>query len=250
MQLPANYRNNVLKKFNLDYSGLVEQGPINIVIFGDSVSHGALGPGEINYETVYWNRLRQKMNQVRSYMPVNMINSAIGGITASASLPRLERDVLSHHPDLVIVMFGLNDVNGEKEDFQHALETIVKECLAIGSDVILMTPNMLNTCRVEGTAERFYEYAAKTAEMQNSGRMDAFMEIVRKVAASCEVPLADVYAQWKKMAADGIETTKLLANSINHPKAEMHTLFADALYSIIMNDLSSEAGSDSTMYRG
>lgn len=42
-------------KINLDFDGLVENGPINIVAFGDSVTHGAVASGEISYETVYHN---------------------------------------------------------------------------------------------------------------------------------------------------------------------------------------------------
>ena len=76
-------------KLNLQFEGLCLHGAITIVAFGDSVTHGAVGNGEINYETVYWNRLRQKLNAVNNYIPVNVINSGIGGITAKASLDRM-----------------------------------------------------------------------------------------------------------------------------------------------------------------
>ena len=48
----------------MDMQGLIENGPINIVVLGDSVTHGALR-GCQNYETVYWNLLKQKMNAMR-----------------------------------------------------------------------------------------------------------------------------------------------------------------------------------------
>ena len=48
---------HIKDKILLDQKGLEQYGPITIVAFGDSVTHGALN-GEINYETVYWNRLR------------------------------------------------------------------------------------------------------------------------------------------------------------------------------------------------
>ena len=53
--------------------GLIENGPITIVAFGDSITHGAVAEGEINYETVYWNRLKQKINNLRCCVPVNVI---------------------------------------------------------------------------------------------------------------------------------------------------------------------------------
>ena len=45
----------IIDKLNMDYNGLIENGPITIVAFGDSVTHGAVGPDEFDYETVYWN---------------------------------------------------------------------------------------------------------------------------------------------------------------------------------------------------
>lgn len=89
----------ILEKLLMDQSGLIENGPITIAAFGDSVTHGAVGPGEINYETVYWNRLRKKINDVRNYVPVNVINAGIGGITAKESLKRMEGQVFAHNPD-------------------------------------------------------------------------------------------------------------------------------------------------------
>ena len=44
-------------KIQLGLEGLIEHGPINIVAFGDSVTHGAFGAGQIDYEAVYWNQL-------------------------------------------------------------------------------------------------------------------------------------------------------------------------------------------------
>ena len=41
---------NVVEKMKLDFKGLHEHGAINIVIFGDSVSHGCFGENEIDYE--------------------------------------------------------------------------------------------------------------------------------------------------------------------------------------------------------
>lgn len=67
----------IIDKIWMEREGLETNGPITIVVFGDSVTHGAVGGGEINYDTVYWNRLRQKINEVRNYIPVNVINAGL-----------------------------------------------------------------------------------------------------------------------------------------------------------------------------
>lgn len=239
----------IREKIHLDYNGLVKYGPINIVAFGDSVTHGAVGAGEIDYETVYWNRLRKKILDVRNFVPVNAINAGIGGITAQASLDRIGRDVLNHNPDLVIVCFGLNDVNGSLEDYLASLKTIFEACLADDRDVIFMTPNMLNTRVADDTEEIYMQYAAVTAEYQNGGRMDLYMQKACELAAACGVKVCDCYSVWKDISRTE-DVTDLLANRINHPTREMHELFAQMLFDIVFETAETVSAADSTMYRG
>lgn len=237
----------IREKIMLDKAGLEKHGPINIVIFGDSVSHGAVN-GYIDYERVYWNVLKKRMNAFRDYVPVNMINASIGGTTAAASLSRLEGQVLVHKPDLVIVCFGLNDVNGSLEVYTGALRGIFEGCKRAGVEVIFMTPNMLNTRVADDTSKEHYGYAFKTAEMQNSGRMDEFVDAARRVASEMGVPVCDCYAEWKELSKTQ-DITTLLANRINHPTSEMHELFASRLYDMLLGDTEDARQSDSTMYK-
>ena len=92
----------ILDKIKMNTRGHDENGPITIVALGDSITHGYLC-GEIDYESVYHNRLRKKLNEFNSQIPVNVINAGIGGRTAKQSLSRLDSQVLSHNLDLVIV---------------------------------------------------------------------------------------------------------------------------------------------------
>lgn len=240
---------HIKDKINLDLAGLIKEGPITIVAFGDSVTHGSL-LNEINYETVYWNRLKQKINKLRSYVPVNVINAGIGGITAQASLDRMDSQVLAHHPDLIIVCFGLNDVNGSLDAYLDALRVIFRKGLDSGADVIFMTPNMLNTRVDENTQECYYNYAKVTAGFQNSGRMDQYMDAAKALAEETGVTVCDCYAQWKKLA-ETQDVTDLLVNKINHPTKEMHELFAESLFKTIFGDsLENMLANDDTMYQG
>ena len=220
-------------KIGLGLDGLIAHGPVNIVAFGDSVTHGCVGPGEYDYETVYWNRLRKKLNAVNISMPVNAVDAGINGITAKASLGRIERDVLSHRPDLVVICFGLNDVNGSLEDYLSSLEKIFSAYRDEDRDTVFMTPNMLNTRVAPDTAPQYLEYAAVTAGYQNGGRMDLYMKEAADLARQSGVTLCDCYAEWKKIS-ETKDVTDLLANRINHPTREMHELFADMLFRAVM----------------
>lgn len=226
----------ITEKIKMDKDGLVKNGAINIVVFGDSVSHGCVGFGEPNdYESVYHNRLRKKILAVRDYVPVNVINSAIGSDNATAALERLESQVITHRPDLVIVCFGLNDVNHPKELYASSLRTIFTRSIECGAEVIYLTPNMLNTYVADDTREGVVEYAHKTAAMQNDGTMDALIEAGRQVARECGATVCDCYAEWKKLAKTQ-DVTMLLVNRINHPTREMHELFATKLFETIFKD--------------
>ena len=236
----------VVEKLQMDINGLYENGPVNIVIFGDSISHGAVNDYN-DYENVYWNILKKKLNAFRDYIPVNMINASIGGTTAAKSLPRMERDVFSHRPDLVIISFGLNDVNGSIEEYLASLRQMFALCKKEHCDAVFLTPNMLNTYVAEDTADRHLAYAAKTAQMQNSGKMDSYIYSAVELAKQMGITVCDCYSKWKTLSKTQ-DTTQLLANRINHPIPQMHNLFADSLYESIMGDTSQSRESDSTMY--
>ncbi len=232
----------------MDKMGLLEHGPINIVILGDSVSHAAFTDYH-NYEAVYWERLRKMLSAERNYVPINMICAAVGGTTAKDALPRLTRDVLCHRPDLVIVCFGLNDINGTREEYLASLSEIFTRCREAGAEVIFLTPNMLNTSVEEGTPEIYFEYAHKTAEMQNSGKMDTYIYSAVELATKMGVPVCDCYSEWKKLS-EKENVTLRLANRINHPTEEMHLLFAEKLYALIMGGEKVGKENESTMYKG
>ncbi len=226
---------HIKDKILMDREGLEKEGPITIVAYGDSVTHGAL-LDEINYETVYWNLLRKKILNVRNYVPVNVINAGIGGVTAAESVKRIDKQVLAHNPDLVIVCFGLNDVTRDPEEYLSALRTIFQKCKNSGADVIFMTPNMLNTYVAKDTPEKYLDFAAFTAECQNSGKMDLLINSAVKLAREMEIDVCDCYCEWKKLSKTQ-DVTMLLINRINHPVPKMHELFADSLFKIIFKDM-------------
>ncbi len=237
----------ISEKILMNREQLKKYGPITIVALGDSVTHGAVADDEIDFEAVYHNRLRKKINAVRAYVPVTIINSGIGGTTAADAVCRLDTQVLPYNPDLVIVCFGLNDVNNELEDYLNALKTIFGKCIDSGTDVVFMTPNMLNTYVDENTNPDYIEYAKVTADFQNNGRMDLYMKSAVSLAEQMGVTVCDCYLKWKELSKT-TNTTKLLANYINHPTREMHELFANSLFNTIFKDTAKTGSLENTMY--
>lgn len=215
-----------------------------IVFFGDSVTQGCFEGFLISESSIdcvyeqnsaYHTHLKNILSYLYPKAAVTIVNAGIAGSNTASGLERIERDVLSHKPDLTVVCLGLNDCSSWGiegiEKYENNLREIFERLLEIGSEVIFMTPNMLPTRVLYSLKELIWiRIAEKLARLQNEGVMDAYMDSARKIAAEYKIPVCDVYAKWKKMESYGTDTTLLLGQGLNHPTREMHHLFA---YSIL-----------------
>jgi acyl-CoA thioesterase-1 len=99
-----------------------------IVCFGDSLTegYGASIPGQVDKSKSYPAFLQSKVR-------VPVINTGISGDTAAGGLARVERDVLSHDPQAVIILLGANDffrlrpANATKADLQNIITRVRDE---------------------------------------------------------------------------------------------------------------------------
>ena len=233
-----------LQQKNLNYASA---SPLVAVFLGDSVTHGAFETavnhrdqldGTFDQEAAYHARLRSLLQAVFPNVPLSVVNAGINGGGASQGLALLDRDVLAYHPDLVVVCFGLNDVHGGEAGlplYADNLRRIFHSIKAGPADLIFMTPNGMNTYVSARLREPILrDIAARTADLQNSGMMDRYMEQARTVCAAEQVPVCDCYRKWRRLAELGADTTALLANGINHPNRNLHQLFASALFELIL----------------
>ncbi|MBQ9663127.1 MAG: hypothetical protein IJV40_08275 [Oscillospiraceae bacterium] len=217
-----------------------------LCFFGDSVTHGefefqngfkeSAWKPELAYHKLLADRIRETYGK-----EITVINAGVGGNFSGDGLKRIQTDVLDKKPDFCCVMFGTNDVTDSRkgaqalEEYKQNLRQIVGALRDEGIEVALMTPGMLCSHGVKGF-KGFWWFVHKYYEsLQKGGKMDAYAQGVRDVAKDLDVPLADVYAEWKQREADGVDTTALLSNGMNHPTPEMHRLFADKLFDLIFN---------------
>jgi len=222
-------------------------GGVTIACLGDSVTQGCFEiymKNEKESETVfeqefaYHAYLKKILSALYPSVPVNIINAGISGTNAAFGYLRLERDVLRYNPDLVIVCFGLNDSGKGEEgikEYTDALKNIFTDILKSGAEVIFMTPNMMNTTvSPHITNECIIEVAQKIQNIQNGGVMDKYMEAAGSLCKTMQIPVCDCYEKWKLLYKNGVNTTELLSNKINHPTRFMMRLFASMLVDTIM----------------
>lgn len=214
-----------------------------IAFLGDSVTQGCFElyltesgdiASTVDQDSVYHADFAKLLHLLWPKCPVNIINAGISGDSAPGGLRRLERDVLSHNPNLTVVSFGLNDscrgLRNAMEMYCDALREIFRKLTESGSEVIYMTQNMMNTTISRNLSEEKYRaIAEKSMEKETDGTLARYYEAGKAIAAEYGVKVCDVYAKWKRLQANGVKTTDLLANSINHPTRPMHWLFAMSL---------------------
>ena len=185
-------------------------------------------------------RLKRRLDAMYPAAAVSILNAGVSGARAVDGAQRLERDVLCRKPDLVVIAFALNDsmnadVEGGLAQYRAAMEDMIVRVQQSGAECIVQTPNFM--CSYVPTAipePELREIAAKAARVQKEGVLAAYVQAAREVAAAHGVPVADAYRLWEQMERNGIDTTALLSNHINHPTREAHDLFVKALLDVML----------------
>jgi len=186
-----------------------------MVAFGDSVTAGFMAPGQIDYEHVYHAVFRRWLSERFPLAIISVINAGRGGDGVIHALDRVERDVVSHNPDLVIVCFGLNDCCGGPAylpAFRHALDKMIDQISACPTaDIVLLTPNPIQN--QDGDQFCLADYVSE----------------IRDVAHQKHVALADAYLAWQQQLKEGVPAEALLTGGTNRPNARGHLILAETL---------------------
>jgi len=204
---------------------------VTYVALGDSVTQGCMGYGVVEYESVYHQALRRRMERRFPRTVVNAINSGVEGDSADASRQRWDRDVFLYQPDLVTIGFGLNDAHAGPaglDRFIHAIRDLVVGLRArTDADIVLFIPGMM----MKRDNERIHpEHRAAVPgflQVAEEGYLLLYIEALRKVAREMDLPYVDSYRIWEKMEEDGIDIHTRLANGINHPDPAFHEELAE-----------------------
>lgn len=239
----------ILNKLSKKNSNIESCAAVTIAFLGDSITQGCF---ELNkgyksdievtndYNAVYHSQLKNMLNIIFPNAPINIINVGISGNIARQGYNRLERDILPYSPDLVVICFGLNDAcNGIEniDKYVDALQGIFRKLKENDTEIIFMTPNMMNTyVNPLVTPESAFDLAAISADIQNNGIMNKYMDAAINLCSKESIPVCNCYEKWQKLNRSGVDTTKLLSNYINHPTREMHKLFAYELFEKIILD--------------
>lgn len=170
---------------------------LTIVAFGDSVTEG-VGRSGVTEETTYPAMLRRTLTQALG-RDVRVINAGVGGDITPLGLKRMERDVLRHRPDVVLILYGVNDAGyfrppegyadtprTDLDTYRSCLRQMVDNARAVGSTPVLLTPAPMGSKYGYAWLEPYRRHGLNFLVRQ-------YMQALREVAKEKEVPLIDIY---------------------------------------------------------
>ncbi|MFM9116121.1 MAG: Dabb family protein [Planctomycetota bacterium] len=190
-----------------------------VVFLGDSITQGGVGPN--GYVTLVGKHLQETKKDLK----VELIGAGISGNKVPDLEKRLERDVLSKKPTIVVIYIGINDVwhslnnrGTSKEDFQAGLKRIIDAIQKGGARVVLCTPSVIGE------------------KTDGSNKLDAMLEeystISRGVATETKSQLLDLrqaFINYLKKANDKNQENKILTTDGVHLNDAGNRFVADQM---------------------
>jgi lysophospholipase L1-like esterase len=151
-----------------------------VVFFGDSITEAGAKPGG------YIVKIKETLAQKGQGSKYDLIGAGIGGNKVYDLYLRMEDDVLSQDPDVVVIWIGVNDVwhkqsfgtGTDPDKFQKFYAAIINKLLDKHIRVILCTPAVIG------------EKADFTN--QQDGDLNAYSQIIRNLAQKWHCGLVDL----------------------------------------------------------
>ncbi len=171
-----------------------------------------------------------------------VINAGIPGNNTKDLLARMNKDCLSHLPDLTILMIGTNDMlNNNKyiplEVYKQNLNKIIDLIQAANSQVLIM--NILPVYEpylLRRHPKEFYKPEGVSC------RIKQVNNVIKEIAEEQSVYFLDIYHIFNKVGNVGLDQNSLIQNRANskrrdgvHPTMDGYRVLAVTLYTMILN---------------
>ncbi len=215
--------------------------PPKIIAFGDSTTAYA------DDVCVYTELIKQKLAE--NNISAEVINSGIKLNTSEDAVNRLEKDIISHKPDITIIQFGINDsaVDVWKnppatqprvgiEQYERNIRHIVQKLRHNDSQIVLMSSNPLHWTGLLKMMYGKFPYNVDDVDGMNVLLKDYVQRLIH-IAKELELPYIDIYSAHKsdndwcggKYLRDGI-----------HPNDAGHRLVIENLWPVLNSMLKSK----------
>jgi lysophospholipase L1-like esterase len=156
------------------------ENPTRIVFFGDSITQAGVN------KTGYITKMAEMLGAQGLASKYELIGAGIGGNKIYDLYLRHEEDVIAKKPNIVIIYVGINDVwhktssrtGTDADKFERFYTALIKRLQKSNIQVVICTPTVIG--------EKF------DATNENDGDLNAYSNIIRKIAADNLCKLIDL----------------------------------------------------------
>ena len=188
-----------------------------IMCFGDSITYGYCADYGKDYVSLFKAKVREDFPEDR----ITIRNRGVNGESSRNGLARLECELATYSPDLVIMLFGSNDsaygpwYHVGYEEFSRNYDLIISGVKAAGAQLILITPPPV----IEDEEMPFIENSV----------LEGYCEIIREKAEKNSLKLSDMNKAFKEHPP----LTALLQWDGVHISTEGYRLFFETVYETV-----------------
>ncbi len=215
------------------------QPPFIYVAFGDSITF-AINKFGVTNATSFRGRLAAALEDELG-RKVRAHNAGVGGDITPSALDRVDDAVLRREPDLVTMMFGVNDAGFYRpatdsfadtprvaaDEFRRCYGMLVDRILSTDTTLVLLTPLPMNHHYWGADLEPYVKNGLNYLVEPNA-------QAVRDIARERGVPLVDTYAYFESHP----ETVDMVPDGI-HPSPEGHAVIAELVTPVVFEALES-----------
>ena len=200
-----------------------QQNKIKVLFFGDSITQAGVNPGG------YIMRI-DSMSKQQGINKYEFIGAGIGGNKVYDLYLRLDKDVLSKNPDVVIIYVGVNDVwhknssgtGTDADKFEKFYQAIIDKLNEKNMKIILCTPAAIG----------------EKTDFSNSqdGDLNEYSKIIRKLATNNALPIIDLRKSFLAYNLKNNPDNKdrgILTTDRVHLNAKGNQLVADEMWKLI-----------------
>jgi lysophospholipase L1-like esterase len=164
----------------LTTAALSQPQPTRVIFFGDSITELGVKPGG------YITRIREGLEKKGAAGQYELIGAGISGNKVYDLYLRLEDDVISKNPDVVVIYVGVNDVwhktllgtGTDADKFEKFYAAIIKKLQEKNIKLILCTPAVIGE-RTDNSN-------------QQDGDLNLYSQIIRSLAEKYRCSLCDL----------------------------------------------------------
>jgi lysophospholipase L1-like esterase len=156
---------------------------IKVIFFGDSITEAGVKPG--GFITI-----DDSLLNPTGHAAYELIGAGISGNKVYDLYLRMEDDVISHSPDIVVVWIGVNDVWHKKmgtgtdaDKFERFYLALMKKFKTAGIRIIVCTPATIGE-KYDNTNEQ-------------DGDLNKYANIIRKIATEQQLTLVDMRKEFE-----------------------------------------------------